>query len=138
MYLGSNFALSTSLLERMRYCWVGATKIKLESIAINKKFKMLWILDEVLLEVPEVLLVRFLSEKQLCKSLTWIDVPDSVSIKIDYFPYQNILLKWQTHKILNYSITGRILMLIWFTLWPSISRCLYSFYTCPASLCKGC
>ena len=138
MYLGSNFALSTSLLERRRYCWVGATKIELGSIAINKKLKMLWILAEVLLEVPEVLLVRFLSEKQLCKSLTWIDVNDSISIKIDYFPYQNILLKWQAHKILNYSITGRILMLIWFTLWPSISRYLYSFYTCPASLCKGC
>ena len=138
MYLDSNFALRTSFLERMRYCWVGATKIKLKSIEINKKIKMLWILAEVLLEVHEVLLVRFLSEKQLCQCLTWIDVPDSISTKIDCFPYQNLLLKWQTHKILNYSITGRILMLIWFTLWPSISRNLYSFYTCPASLCRGC
>ena len=138
MYLDSNFAPSTSLLERMRYCWVGATKIKLESIPINKKFKMLWILAEVLLEGPEVLLVRFLSEKQLCKSLSWMETPDSISTKVDYFPYQNLLLKWETHKILNYSITGRILMLIWFTLWPSISRYLYSFYICLASLCRGC
>ena len=29
-------------------------------------------------------------------------------------------------------------MLIWFTLWPSISRYLYSFYICLASLCRGC
>ena len=110
LFLGNNFPLSTSFLECMRYCWVGATKIKLASIAINKKFKKLFVLlrkkKRNLSKVPEVPIVRFLFGKKICtirrmlcalllrKSLTRIDLSDSTQTKIDCFRYKNLLLRW--------------------------------------------